>query len=73
MPCVQKFVEEYIGKKSFRAKGKKVSWMDVKDVRFVEPLVKSAAEQDTQAATPSLGVDEPDEPNWSNPDEPTLF
>ena len=32
--------EEFIAKKGLTAKGKKVSAMDVKKVRFVEPLVK---------------------------------
>ena len=78
-------VEEYIGKKGFRAKGKKVSWLDIKDVRFIEPLVKEEPETeepedpepddddgpDTEITPP--GVDTPAEPNWSNPEEPTLF
>ena len=81
-------VEEYIGKKSFRAKGKKVSSLEVKAVRFVEPLVKEepeeaepdlsdesddTAEAENPAVMPNIGVDTPDEPNWSNPAEPTLF
>ena len=84
-------VAEYIGKKGFRAKGKKVSWLDIKAVRFVEPLVKEEPEPeepepddlpddpdetggaDTQPSLPDIGVDQPDEPNWSNPSEPTLF
>jgi len=32
--------EEFIGKKGYSAKGKKVSAMDVKSVRFIEPLEK---------------------------------
>ena len=78
-------VEAYIGKKSFRAKGKKVSWMEIKDVKFVEPLEKDEPEpeapdeepeeetDDTSGTMQVPGVDNPDEPNWSNPSEPTLF
>jgi len=33
--------EEFIGKKGLQAKGKKVSAMDVKSVKFIEPLHKS--------------------------------
>ena len=36
--CVD--AEEFIGKKGVQAKGKKVSAMDVKDVKFIEPLHK---------------------------------
>ena len=77
-------VEQYIGKKGFRAKGKKVSWLDIKEVKFVEPLVKEEPEPEEVTEDPSdtdtgevtlqvPGVDQPDEPNWSNPSEPTLF
>ena len=38
--------EEFIGKKGIQAKGKKVSAMDVKSVKFIEPLHK--AEDDVQ-------------------------
>ncbi len=38
-------VEEFIGKKSYKAKGKKVSSYNVLEVRFVEPLDKSDAEE----------------------------
>ena len=38
-------VEEFIGKKSYKAKGRKVSPYDVLQVRFVEPLDKSDAEE----------------------------
>ena len=75
-------VEQYIGKKGFRAKGKKVSWLDIREVTFVEPLEKDEAgtepeadaEPDADAETmPLPGVDAPAEPDWSDPDEPTLF
>jgi topoisomerase-4 subunit A len=38
-------VEDFIGKKSYKAKGKKVSPYNVLQVRFVEPLDKSDAEE----------------------------
>ena len=72
-------VAEYIGKKGFRAKGKKVSWLEIKDVRFVEPLVKEEPEEDPEEEpAQEIVPDEPDAPevdltDWSNPDEPTLF
>ena len=72
-------VAEFIGKKGFRAKGKKVSSLEVKAVQFVEPLVKEEPDlpeepdDNTSTQMPTLGVDTPDEPNWSNPSEPTLF
>ena len=75
-------VEQYIGKKGFRAKGKKVSWLDIREATFVEPLEKDEAgtepeadaEPDADAETmPLPGVDTPAEPDWSDPDEPTLF
>ena len=74
-------VDEFIGKKGFRAKGKKVSSLEVKNVVFVEPLVKEepaeAADEDI-AAEPDAEEPESDTPeedltNWSNPTEPTLF
>ncbi len=75
-------VEQFIGKKGFRAKGKKVSSLEVKSVQFVEPLVKeepdlpeepdSPEEPDT-TSVPDIGTETPAEPNWSNPSEPTLF
>ena len=85
-------VEQFIGKKGFRAKGKKVSGLDIKEVRFIEPLEKEEAEArpDTDETSesndavvpesapensgmPLPGVDIPEEPDWSDPSEPTLF
>ena len=71
-------VEDYIGKKSFRAKGKKVSWMEIKDVRFAEPLVKEETEPDDEVE-PELDDENTDletevgDGSWSGTDEPTLF
>ena len=80
-------VEQFIGKKGFRAKGKKVSSLEVKSVQFIEPLVKEEPEEEEPdlpeepdtpdepdtPTVPDIGTDTPAEPNWSNPDEPTLF
>ena len=78
-------VEQFIGKKGFRAKGKKLSWPDIKSVVFDEPLEKEEPKADDEDETPeSAGTpvsDAPAEPaepeidltDWSNPNEPTLF
>ena len=72
-------VEQYIGKKGFRAKGKKVSWLDIKSVSFAEPLVKEEPEEEPEEPEePETDTPVPDEPevdltDWSNPNEPTLF
>ena len=75
-------VAEYIGKKGFRAKGKKVSWFDIKSVAFDEPLVKEKPvpeepEDDEpdfpEPDTPDEDPTEEDLTDWSNPTEPTLF
>jgi topoisomerase-4 subunit A len=38
-------VDEFIGVKSFRARGKRASIYDVKDIRFIDPLQKAVPEQ----------------------------
>ena len=69
--------EEFIAKKGINAKGKKVSSMDVKSVKFIEPLVKpedaqmTAEETDTADDT-SLPDDGP-EMDTATDFEPTLF
>ena len=69
--------EEFIAKKGINAKGKKVSSMDVKCVKFIEPLVKpedaqmTAEETDTADDT-SLPDDGP-EMDTATDFEPTLF
>ncbi|MCL2097142.1 MAG: DNA gyrase/topoisomerase IV subunit A [Bacteroidales bacterium] len=40
-------VEEFIGVKSFRAKGKRVTTYDVKTISFIEPLEKEVSEEIT--------------------------
>lgn len=81
-------VEQYIGKKGFRAMGKKVSYFEVKGVRFIEPLEKEEPQEEEIDETDNLPEIEAEEPQqsrqaepeaeieptvWSNPDEPTLF
>ena len=71
-------VEQFIGKKGFRAKGKKVSSLDVKGATFIEPLVKEVPEPEEPEDDEEPDTSEPDTPeedltDWSNPDEPTLF
>jgi len=67
-------VDEFIGKKGFRAKGKKVSSLEVRSVVFVEPLVKETpADEDPDADEPMPDTPEEDLTDWSNPQEPTLF
>ena len=68
--------EEFIGKKGVQAKGKKVSAMDVKSVRFIEPLHKPeddivpveseaenlAGEIDNSDVEDPIDLDIPDDP-----------
>ena len=71
--------EEFIGKKGVQAKGKKVSAMDVKSVRFIEPLHKPeddieqaaseaenlAGEIDNSDIEDPIDLDIPDDPQLS--------
>ncbi len=75
-------VEQYIGQKSFRARGKKVSPYEIAEVRFIEPLEKeipaepSEAEPEEEPAEELEGVENDiDEGGLLfGPDgEPTLF
>jgi topoisomerase-4 subunit A len=43
-------VDEFIGVKSFRAKGKRVTTYDVKTISFIEPLEKETAEENTDTS-----------------------
>jgi len=43
-------VEEFIGVKSFRAKGKRVTTYDVKTISFIEPLEKESSEKNRTAS-----------------------
>ena len=62
--------EEFIAKKGLTAKGKKVSAMDVKKVRFVEPLVKPEDEAD-EAAVGDDDAETPEVPATATKDTPT--
>ena len=68
-------VEQFIAKKGFRAKGKKITWPDIKEVKFIEPLVKETPEPEEPEEPESIVPEEPevDLTDWSNPAEPTLF
>ena len=71
--------EEFIGKKGIQAKGKKVSAMDVKSVKFVEPLHKpedDVVPQESEAENQAGEIDNTgveDEPiDLDIPDDPQL-
>ena len=71
--------EEFIGKKGVQAKGKKVSAMDVKSVKFVEPLHKpedDVVPQESEAENQAGEIDNTgveDEPiDLDIPDDPQL-
>lgn len=76
-------VEQFIGQKSFRARGKKVSSYEIADIKFIEPLEKEIPkeEEEEPASEPDS---EPDSENraknpetvvetWDINGEPTLF
>ena len=71
--------EEFIAKKGLAAKGKKVSSMDVKSVRFIEPLEKPEEDALEQAAEVEEVPVQEDIPEGFAPEdeegfnEPTLF
>lgn len=50
-------VEEFIGKKSYKAKGKKVSPYNVLQVRFIEPLDKSDAQESKEKEDADINDD----------------
>ena len=71
--------EEFIGKKGVQAKGKKVSAMDVKSVKFAEPLHKpedDVVPQESEAENQAGEIDNTgveDEPiDLDIPDDPQL-
>ncbi|MBO5471621.1 MAG: DNA gyrase/topoisomerase IV subunit A [Bacteroidales bacterium] len=64
--------EEFIAKKGLQAKGKKTSQYDVKEVRFIEPLLKP--EDDiVPSGSETEEVDEPLDLNIDDEDQLTLF
>ena len=72
-------VEEFIGQKSFKAKGKKVSPYEIADVRFIEPLQKEIPEEEMADPGPDIPLDgqageqAEEGPIWTDNSEPTLF
>lgn len=66
-------VEQYIGKKSFKAMGKKVSYYEVKSVKFIEPLDKDEPEEEQEVSENPAEMPEEAPQAWDNPEEPTLF
>ena len=76
-------VEEFIGKKGFRAKGKRATAFEVESVKFIEPLQKEEPEDENLPDSSSEGADASGEGAPSGEgfapgstvefDEPTLF
>lgn len=72
-------VDQYIGQKSYKAKGKKVTWLELESVVFAEPLVKeNPEEEEIEESEESEEIVETDEPvetdDLSNEDgQLTLF
>lgn len=64
--------EEFIAKKGVGAKGKKLSAMDLKEVRFTEPLVKEGDEEISEVEDVEIPVDD-EVIDFHIDDEPTLF
>ncbi len=73
--------EEWIGKKGIAAKGKKCHDREIKKVKFIEPLQKEEpageTEQQEEAANFAINlepiVEIPDEADYDETEEPTLF
>lgn len=79
-------VEEFIGKKGFRAKGKRITYYQVEEVKFIEPLQKEPEESTPEGgATPEPAPSETTAPDTTSQaegllpgsqitfEEPTLF
>ena len=76
-------VEEFIGKKGFRAKGKRATAFEVESVKFIEPLQKEEPEDENLPDSSSEGADATASETSSGEgfapgstvefDEPTLF
>ena len=65
-------VEEFIGAKSFRAKGKRLTNFEVDSVRFIEPLEKEPPEEELESGEEVM-ADEAPETLETEPVQPTLF
>ena len=71
-------VEQFIGQKSFRAKGKKVSSFIIAGVKFIEPLEKEiqpeeSPEPETETEEQDSGEADTTSYVWNDDGEPTLF
>jgi len=75
-------VEEFIGQKSFKAKGKKISSLVVEKAEFIEPLEKEISQEkdddddmnfSEEEAVATETPEEEDGPVWIDTGEPTLF
>lgn len=51
-PAERMDVEEFIGKKGFKAKGKRITYYQVAEVKFIEPLQKQEPETSEEPETP---------------------
>lgn len=71
-------VEQFIGQKSFRAKGKKVSSFIIAGVKFIEPLEKEIKPEESPEPEPETEEQDSGEADttsyvWNDDGEPTLF
>ena len=71
-------VEQFIGQKSFRAKGKKVSSFTIAGVKFIEPLEKEIQPEESREPEPETEERNSGETDtlsyvWNDDGEPTLF
>ena len=64
-------VEEFIGKKGYKAKGKRATAFEVESVRFIEPLQKEDDLNPDEVSQEGADTGQPDAP--AEGDEPTLF
>ncbi len=65
--------EGWIGKKGISAKGKKCHEREIKSVKFIEPLQKDPVEETETIVNLEPVVEIPDETDYDETQEPTLF
>lgn len=65
--------EGWIGKKGISAKGKKCHEREIKSVKFIEPLQKDPVEETETTVNLEPVVEIPDETDYDETQEPTLF
>ena len=67
-------VEDFIGKKGFKAKGKKATTYEVASIKFIEPLEKDMPDNvDDGNSLPDSGDNLNTQPSNDMDDAPTLF